>query len=83
MRWGGTSPGYPPVKSHPVVQRWPEWRHCILGADTVGETEEKQDKVDYMLVVSGMGTYKAEKGDGECGDYFRSGRRVRKSWMRR
>ena len=49
----------------------------------MGEAEEKQDKVDYMLVVSGIRTYKAEKGDGECEDYLSSGRRVRKAWRRR
>lgn len=44
-----------------------------LGADTMGQTEEKPDTVDYMLVVSSVGTYQAEMGGDECEHYFRPG----------
>ena len=37
----------------------------------MGQTEEKPDKVDYMLVVSSMRTYQAEMRGDECEDYFR------------
>lgn len=39
----------------------------------MGQTEEKPDKVDYMLVVSSLGTYQAAMGGDECEDYCRPG----------
>ena len=44
-----------------------------LGADTMGQTEEKPDQVDYVLVVSSLGTYQAAMGGDECEDCCRPG----------
>ena len=45
----------------------------------MGQTEEKPDKVDYVLVVSSLGTYQAAMGGAECEDFCRPGNQDQES----